>query len=323
VNIHDNNVFNKFIDYLLTKTETPQIRLEGMAAYVSYFHDLFDKATAAGLITEAQAPMAKTLKDQLAAFLSNPASVFVDWTVKFAEAAEEDLTKPQSVLNEAQRAMLPLVTIYFHRIVFSPPETVEITPKKAAEELRALATFSKEFNGETDRGAALVGAALVDNRLEELLRAHLADNPVSEDLLTGGATAVLGSFSARIKMCYALGLITKLEYEECEIVRKVRNAFAHRLHGLSFADQQVTDWCKNLRASPTSELVARKRYINSIMTMCMVLWYRPAHASSISVKAREWPWHLAKEHSEPTVLQAYGLVSATVDRALAPPTGGT
>ena len=26
-----------YIDYLLTKTETPQIRLEGMASFVSYF----------------------------------------------------------------------------------------------------------------------------------------------------------------------------------------------------------------------------------------------------------------------------------------------
>jgi mannitol operon repressor len=174
-----------------------------------------------------------------------------------------------------------------------------------------------------DRGAALVGAALVDNRLETLPRAHLDSNPVSEVLLTGGATAVLGSFSARIKMCYALGLITNFEYEECEIVRKVRNAFAHKLHGLSFTDQQVTSWCGNLKASPSSEVVARKRYVNSIMTMCMVLWYRPAHAASISVKPRDWPWHLAKERIEPTVLQAYGLVAATVDGAIPAPSVAT
>lgn len=299
-----------YIDYLLTKTETPQIRLEGMASFVSYFQGIIDKLIAAGSLAEEPASMAQRFRNHLTTFLSNPASVFVDWTVQFVAAAEGDLAKPSGAITEAQRSMLPIATVYFHRIVFSPPATIVITPEKAADELRALAAFSKEFNAETDRGAALVGAALVDNRLESLLRNHLDSSSVSEDLLTGGPTAVLGSFSARIKTCYALGLITKLEYEECETIRRVRNAFAHKLHGLSFADQQVTDWCRNLKASPISEAVARKRYINSIMTMCMVLWYRPAHAASIRVTPRDWPWHLAKEQTGPTVLQAYDAAAA-------------
>src|SRR5690625_2975475 len=86
------------------------------------------------------------------------------------------------------------------------------------DDLKYFSEFLREFQAETDRGAALVGAALIDDRLVRLLKAHFLECKESEDLLKGGS-APLGAFSARIKMAYCLGLITDLEYKECDYIR--------------------------------------------------------------------------------------------------------
>lgn len=101
------------------------------------------------------------------------------------------------------------------------------------EDANYFSEFLKEFQAETDRGAALVGAALIDDRLERLLRSHFLEAKESSELLNG-ANAPLGNFSARIKAAYCLGLITDLECHECDVIRRVRNEFAHKLHGLTF-----------------------------------------------------------------------------------------
>ena len=113
------------------------------------------------------------------------------------------------------------------------------------EDLEYFSGFLKEFQAETDRGAALVGAALLDKQLHDLLRSHLLDKKESLELLEGGS-APLGTFSARIKASYCLGLITDLEHRELQLIRKVRNEFAHQTHGLTFQNEKIASLCGNL-----------------------------------------------------------------------------
>jgi DNA-binding MltR family transcriptional regulator len=62
-----------------------------------------------------------------------------------------------------------------------------------------------------------------------------------------GSEAPLSNFSARIKTAYCLGLITKKEYDDLNLIRKIRNKFAHRLHGYSFDHKEIIDWCNSLK----------------------------------------------------------------------------
>ncbi len=67
-----------------------------------------------------------------------------------------------------------------------------------------LAKFVEELKHETDRGLPLVGAALIDDRLTETLRAFFC--PVSNaSKLLDDANAHLGTFSARAEACFSLG----------------------------------------------------------------------------------------------------------------------
>jgi mannitol operon repressor len=164
------------------------------------------------------------------------------------------------------------------------------------EDREYFAEFLKEFQEETDRGAALVGAALIDTRLERLLCSHLLSTPVAQELVTGG-NAPVGPFSSRIKMSYALGLITDLEFKECELIRRIRNEFAHAVHGLSFQSQKINALCNNLKANTPDGARfkgdPRQLFINSVVLLSMALWYRPEHARDIKAKAREWSGQLS------------------------------
>ena len=165
------------------------------------------------------------------------------------------------------------------------------------EDARYFSEFLQEFQSETDRGAALVGAALIDDRLERLLESHLLAGKEADSLLSGG-TAPLGSFSARSKVAFCLGLITSLEFKECEIIRRVRNGFAHQVHGLTFADARIRDLCGNLQANTPDDGRfngdARQLFINSVILLSLALWYRPEYAKPHAAVERQWAYQLCR-----------------------------
>ena len=163
------------------------------------------------------------------------------------------------------------------------------------EDLKYFSEFLTEFQEETDRGAALVGASLIDTRLERLLCSHLAERKIAEDLVTSG-NAPLGTLSARAKICFCLGLITELEFHEKNTIRRIRNEFAHGVHGVSFSTQMIRDLCNNLKANTPDGArfngSPRQLFINSVVLLSMALWYRPEHAAGMKAKASSWPGQL-------------------------------
>ena len=64
--------------------------------------------------------------------------------------------------------------------------------------------------------------------------------------LIDGANAPLGTFSSRISLCHVLGLVTDIEHHDLNILRRVRNDFAHDIH-TSFETQSVIDRCATLK----------------------------------------------------------------------------
>lgn len=107
--------------------------------------------------------------------------------------------------------------------------------------------FLEEFQGETDRAAAVLGAAYLDECLRQLIASFLIDDSKKVDELLEGPLAPLGSFASRISVSYCMGLISEDEYHDLQIIREIRNAFAHGLHGLSFSESWVRGKCSELR----------------------------------------------------------------------------
>ena len=162
------------------------------------------------------------------------------------------------------------------------------------QDIEDFARFLKEFQSESDRGAALVGAALLDQKLAETLRAFLVENRVAKTLVEG-ANAPLGTLAARLQASFALGLIDEFEFREINRVRKVRNEFAHRAHGTTFSDPKIKGTCGSLESDLPGGAESfsdnpRGMYINSVILMALRLTYRAERVARERRQVTTWPY---------------------------------
>jgi len=155
-----------------------------------------------------------------------------------------------------------------------------------------LAAFVSELKRESDRGLALVGAALIDEKLKQTLRSFFVEGKAATKLLDQG-NAPLGSMSTRINACHALGLLD--DYEQCEIdlLRKIRNEFAHHTHGLTFKEHRVVGLCSSLTSRlPTDGdyplTDPRFRYMNATICIVLRLYHRPDWVALERRSAKVW-----------------------------------
>ncbi len=86
--------------------------------------------------------------------------------------------------------------------------------------------IAAQLQKEGGRGAVLLGAARLDLACERLLKGIMHSNPKGEDNLFDPDRA-LGTFSAKIALAYRLSLIDKDTEHALQMIRKVRNHFAH------------------------------------------------------------------------------------------------
>ncbi len=158
--------------------------------------------------------------------------------------------------------------------------------------LREFTAFLKELNKESERGAVLISAAMIDDLLERTILAFLMDHAEAKKLLDG-FNAPLGTLAARALAAFSLVLLSETEYRDCERLRKVRNAFAHNVH-MSFEDQSVKDICKNLELSAKDygevRVDARGQYTSAATALILNLTNRPHYAAQRRLKFRGWPY---------------------------------
>lgn len=166
-----------------------------------------------------------------------------------------------------------------------------------------LQGFINEFHTESDRATAVLGAALIDEKLLQLLQAFFVDDRAQVDLLLE-TEQPLGSLGARIQIAYCLGLITRNLFETLTIIKGVRNAFAHQLHGLSFAAPTIAKECGRLRLlMQPSDYVrdsSREIFLAATLSAQFELWGMTTslEASQRRCKTPEWTT-LAKWQREP------------------------
>lgn len=96
---------------------------------------------------------------------------------------------------------------------------------------------------EAEPDAVLVVGGALDDALLMLLKARLIPGAGTDGLLRGSGPA--SSFSARIDLCYAVGLVQSAERKLLHNLRKIRNDCAH-VGGAKFADSSLFDRCMAL-----------------------------------------------------------------------------
>jgi DNA-binding MltR family transcriptional regulator len=156
--------------------------------------------------------------------------------------------------------------------------------------LNGFMGFLADFNKETERGTALAAAAMLDEQLGRIIESFLIPNKGSKALLDG-FNAPLGTFSARIASSFALGLLSEIEYRECELIRKVRNEFAHQIK-VSFKSEKVVSLCSQLQLSAKSydkvHVDTRGQFTSAAVALILNLTNRPHYVGQRRLQAGNW-----------------------------------
>ena len=118
------------------------------------------------------------------------------------------------------------------------------------------------FHSESDRGAAVLAGSYAENVLGKYLACNCTDRSKEDDLF--GSNGPLSTFSQRILISEAFGLISKNTAETLNYIRKVRNHFAHHPLDASFESSPVREWIEVLRG--LIELREDQEEIRSEMT---------------------------------------------------------
>lgn len=159
------------------------------------------------------------------------------------------------------------------------------------EHLKPFTDFLEDFNKESDRGAVLSSAAYIDDLLGKTIAGFLVAGAQVKELV-GEYPGPLSGFSSRIIAAHSLGLISTVERDECNLIRKVRNEFAHAVK-MSFKNDRVASLCAGLKLSiqeiQGNKPNARMRFQTAAVSMIVRLTNRPHYVGQARLKHRDWP----------------------------------
>lgn len=96
---------------------------------------------------------------------------------------------------------------------------------------------------ESDRGAVIVGAALLENELDLILKQIISDHEISNKHTKEmfSLSGPLASFSSKSLICYGFGFISKDIFDDLSRIRRLRNKFAHSSEKVDFLFPGIED----------------------------------------------------------------------------------
>jgi hypothetical protein len=159
-------------------------------------------------------------------------------------------------------------------------------------QLKDFVSFLNYLNEESDRGKVLIAAAMLDDLLLKSLQAFLIDGKSASKLING-FNAPLGTFSARIEAAFAMGLLNEIEYRELNLIRKIRNEFAHTIE-ITFENPVLKQYCQSLNYSAKSYgdviVSASGQFTTSATSLILNLTNRPHYVSLKRLSVETWPY---------------------------------
>jgi hypothetical protein len=113
----------------------------------------------------------------------------------------------------------------------------------APAEIKHLKRMYREmFRTRNDRGSAILLGTYVEEALQRALELVLHVRSKQRGALFG-INAPLGTFANKIRIAFALDVIGSETFGNLNLIREIRNAFAHAKIHISFKNKQVRDVC--------------------------------------------------------------------------------
>ena len=147
--------------------------------------------------------------------------------------------------------------------------TLEIAKKTLPEKefirVQEFIDFRKMFSQESDRGSALMSAAFIDDKLGQLIESNMVDNKKAREIIFDNSGA-LGTFSGKINIAYLMGLIPKKINDDIQLIRKIRNDFAHNASYVTFDTGYIASRCHALKTHTWSKKETPRTIFGSTST---------------------------------------------------------
>jgi DNA-binding MltR family transcriptional regulator len=111
-----------------------------------------------------------------------------------------------------------------------------------------LGALEKEFVGASDRALVILWASMVDEQIRRAIPKRMRQD-ISKTMLDKviGDKGPFTTFSSKILVGYAFGVFGRVTYHDLEIIRALRNQFAHSRKPLSFDTPEVRKACETLQ----------------------------------------------------------------------------
>lgn len=141
-----------------------------------------------------------------------------------------------------------------------------------AETLKRTEALITELNDQSDRGAAIVGVAWVEEELQAAIESFLEKDKKAWDRLFG-RSGPLASLSSKIDLARLLGMSSKIITSDMHILRDIRNEFAHTVAAkdntvLTFSSPHIKDKCLALKCIAHESIVEpRAAFIRTCATL--------------------------------------------------------
>lgn len=105
----------------------------------------------------------------------------------------------------------------------------------------------KEFNTDSPRTTAIVGAVILEDCLARVIGEKLPIEGETKRQLFKANGGPLGNLDAKVKVAYAMGILSKQAFQDIIKLVEIMNKFAHRLDIATFDHQDVRGLCFELR----------------------------------------------------------------------------
>lgn len=130
------------------------------------------------------------------------------------------------------------------------PKALPLEDLTVAEMKREADHLREGFSKESDRGVTLIVSAFFDATLERLLRARFSSRTgkamgLVEPLFEGFGP--LATFSAKIRFAYAIDLLQDWIASDLDLIRRIRNEFAHSFELAAFTNPTITQKVEQLQ----------------------------------------------------------------------------
>jgi DNA-binding MltR family transcriptional regulator len=161
--------------------------------------------------------------------------------------------------------------------------------KDDKSQFSSFSSNSEQWNevlNSSERNAVLIAGAAFDVLLERILQKYLRDDSKSTQLINGA----LGRFATRINTCFCLGLISEDELHDLNVIKEVRNSFAHNIFDCDFSNPEVSKIVSSMKlgekANAQPNVAGTRVYFNiCILTLESLLNTRLQSVTPVSTCA--------------------------------------